>query len=265
MWKTLSIIAALLLAGAGAVSHLKKQDIADARKDLQLAQDNQANLVELAESIDGDQGTIEQKKAKLEAVKEKGEANKTELTDLEERLEAMKLSLEEKDVEKQEAQDALAGMKEKIAVIGRIDELKDVITGLQAEKNAAEGKVANLKSQLFSAINEKNTTDSALNRVKTTELDKASGRMLGSFSTRVGNVDSSWRYITINAGDRQGVVKDAILEVVRGGNVIGKVRVSNVEPTRSAADVVPGSFIEGSSVRPGDQLRVAPESRSKNK
>lgn len=261
MWKTLSIIAALLLAGAGAVSHLKKQDIADARKELQQANDNQAELIERIES---EEDAVKQAQEELEAAKEKGEANRATLADLEERLEALKPDLEAKDQEKIDAQSELEGMEEKIAVIGRIDELKTIITQLQAEKRAAEDKVANLKSQLASAINEKNSTDRTLSRVKTTELDKASGRMSGSFTARVGSVDSSWRYITINSGDAQGVVKDAILEVVRGGNVVGKVKVSNVEPSRSAADVVPGSFVEGSTIRPGDLLRVAPESRSKN-
>jgi chromosome segregation ATPase len=260
MWKTLSIIAALLLAGAGAVSHLKKQDVADARKEFEQAKENRGGLggkVEEAEKA------VKDRQGELAAAEEKSEADAKTLSDLEEQKASLTSDLDARDTAKADAEAALSGMEEKIAVVGKIEELKTIITQLQAEKRGAEAKVANLKSQLSSAISEKNSTDAELNRVKKIELDKASGRMNGSFTTRVGTVDSSWRYITIAAGDGQGVVKDAILDVVRSGDVVGKVKVSNVEPSRSAADVVPGSFVEGSTIRPGDLLRVAPESRSK--
>ncbi|MEZ5324328.1 MAG: hypothetical protein R3F19_04615 [Verrucomicrobiales bacterium] len=260
MWKTLSIIAALLLAGAGAVSHLKKQDVADARKELMQAEENKGGL---GDKVEAAEKAVEARKAELASTKEKGEADRKTLSDLEEQVASLKSDLDAKDQAKADAEAALSGMEEKIAVVGKIDELKTVITQLQAEKRAAEDKVGNLKSQLAGAISEKKSTDAALASVKKSELDKASGRMNGSFTTRVGTVDSSWRYITISSGDAQGVVKDAILEVVRGGEVVGKVKISNVEPSRSAADVVPGSFVEGTNIRPGDLLRVAPESRSK--
>ena len=260
MWKTLSIIAAVLLLGAGAVSHLKKQDIADARKALKQAEENQSGLADMVEQASA---SLEERKNQLAAAKAKTEADTETLTALEEQVTTLRDDLEAKDQEKADVEASLRDMNEKIAVIGQIDELKETLTKLEAEKSAAESKVANLKSQLAGAIREKQSTDSVLAKLKTDELDKASGRMRGNFTSRVSSVDSAWRYVTINAGDSQGVVKDAVLEVVRGGQVIGKLKVSNVEPGRSAADVVPGSFVEGSSVRPGDLLRVAPESKSR--
>ena len=242
------------------MSHLKKQDVADARKELQQAQENQGGLegkVEEAEKL------VKARQDELVAAKEKSEVDAKTLSGLEEQKVSLTSDLDAKDTAKTDAEAALSAMEEKIAVVGKIEELKTIITQLQAERSAAEGKVANLKSQLSGAISEKKSTDAALNTVKKVELDKASGRMDGSFTTRVGTVDSSWRYITISVGDAQGVVKDAILDVVRSGEVVGKVKVSNVEPSRSAADVVPGSFVEGSNISPGDLLRVAPESRSK--
>lgn len=261
MWKTLSIIAAVLLAGAGAVAHLKKQDIADARKELLQAQNNEAALEDKMTEADE---ALEQTKEQLAAAKVKTEEDKNTMTSLEEEVASLRTDLEAKDEEKAQVESALSEMNEKIAVVGKIDELKEIITQLQAEKRAAEDKVGNLKSQLAGAISEKDSTDSALERLKTEELDKASGRMRGDFTSRVSTVDSSWRYITLNDGDNQGVVKDAILEVVRDGDVVGRVKVSNVEPARAAADVVPGSFVEGTNISLGDSLRVAPESKSKN-
>ena len=40
--------------------------------------------------------------------------------------------------------------------------------------------------------------------------------------------------------------------VTRGGEAIGKARISSVEPSTSIADLIPGSFRKGVSVQPGD-------------
>ena len=163
MWKTLSIIASVLLAGAGAVAHLKKQDIAEARNDLQKAQENEASL---DTQIDEVEKNLEAAKADLEAAKQKSEADRATLADLEENVANLKVDLEDKDAEKAAVESELSDMEEKIAVVGQIEELKTVITQLQAEKNAAEGKVANLKSQLNGAIAEKDSTDAALSKLQ---------------------------------------------------------------------------------------------------
>jgi hypothetical protein len=46
------------------------------------------------------------------------------------------------------------------------------------------------------------------------------------------------------------------LEVVRDGEVVGKLLVTTVESHSAAADIIPGSVVQGDSVRIGDRVRA---------
>ena len=86
--------------------------------------------------------------------------------------------------------------------------------------------------------------------------------MASTFRGSVSEVNPQYGYVVIAAGDSQEVVPGAKLDVLRGGEVIGQLKVSSIEPNRSIADVVPNSFVEGSSVQAGDQLRVNSDSNT---
>ena len=259
MWKPLSIFAAVLLAGSAAVSYLKQASIAEAKSDLEQAQKNRSAI---NDRLDDANKSLETKKADLEQAKTDNEADAETLTNLDSEIETLKADLEVKNEEKADRESALSELREKIAIVGEIEDLNTKMAALRADKGAADATVNNLKSQLASVIAEKESTDSVLQGLKTEELDKSSGRMPASFTGRVSEVSSQLGYIVIAAGDSQSVVNDAKLDVIRGGEVIGQIKVSSIEPSRSIADIVPGSFVEGSSVRPGDQLRVNADSKA---
>ena len=42
--------------------------------------------------------------------------------------------------------------------------------------------------------------------------------------------------------------------VTRAGSMVGKVRVTTVEPNSAIADVLPGTIARGDSVQPGDSV-----------
>ena len=253
MWKTLSIIAAVLLAGAGAVSYLKQASITEAREELDKAQKNQEAI---EETLADAKKALGSKTADLAQAKSDNEADAATLVDLDAEIEKLKSDLETRKEDLATVEAELSDVQEKIAIIGQIDQLTTKVTMLQAEKSAADGKVSNLKSQLTSVLSEKDSSDRVLQGLKNDELYKNSGRMRSNFTGRVAEVSSEYGYVVISAGDSQEVVNGAKLDVVRGGEVIGQLKVTSIEPTRSIADVVPGSFVEGDSVRAGDQVRV---------
>jgi hypothetical protein len=63
-----------------------------------------------------------------------------------------------------------------------------------------------------------------------------------------------WGFTVLNIGDKQGARPNTTYVVAREGNPIGRLKITSVEPTQSIADVVPGTFPRGSSVRPGDEV-----------
>ena len=62
--------------------------------------------------------------------------------------------------------------------------------------------------------------------------------------------------------ERQGVVPNSEMLVMREGSLIGKIRISSVEPTTSIGDIITNSLARGVQVQPGDIVIYAGNTRS---
>jgi hypothetical protein len=56
----------------------------------------------------------------------------------------------------------------------------------------------------------------------------------------------------LDLGGRQGVEANAEMLVLRGGTLIGKIRVSSVEPATAIGDIITSTLPRGVQVQPGD-------------
>jgi hypothetical protein len=63
-------------------------------------------------------------------------------------------------------------------------------------------------------------------------------------------------------GDRQGMVPNSEMLVLREGSLIGKIRISSVEPTTSIGDIITNSLARGVQVQPGDIVVYAGSTNS---
>lgn len=67
-------------------------------------------------------------------------------------------------------------------------------------------------------------------------------------------VNQGWNFVVVSIGDRQGAVANSQMIVKRGDTMVGKVRISSVEPATSIADIIPDSVPRGQRVMPGDRV-----------
>lgn len=65
-------------------------------------------------------------------------------------------------------------------------------------------------------------------------------------------VNQAYNFVVLNLGGRQGVEPNAEMLVLRGGTLIGKIRVSSVEPSTAIGDIITSSLERGVQVQPGD-------------
>lgn len=65
-------------------------------------------------------------------------------------------------------------------------------------------------------------------------------------------VNQAYNFVVLNVGGRQGIEANADMLVLRGGTLIGKIRVSSVEPATAIGDIVGSSLARGVQVQPGD-------------
>jgi len=67
-------------------------------------------------------------------------------------------------------------------------------------------------------------------------------------------VNQAYNFVVLSLGERQGVVPNSEMLVLRGGALIGKIRISSVEPTTSIGDIITNSLARGVQVQPGDTV-----------
>jgi len=65
-------------------------------------------------------------------------------------------------------------------------------------------------------------------------------------------VDPKWNFVVLDVGENGGARQRGVFLVSRNGKLVGKVRVTNVQPNRSIANVVPGWQLD--EILEGDQV-----------
>jgi hypothetical protein len=81
--------------------------------------------------------------------------------------------------------------------------------------------------------------------------------MRAGTSGRVISVNSGWNFLITDLGDNKGATPNSSLVVMRGSQMVGRARITQVEPGTSEADIIPGSVPRGTSVQPGVKVVFA--------
>lgn len=252
MDKLFGWLALVVLLFSGWVTHKNRQAYEaqiDARQREEVRKANnedtksrrEATLAKLKSDIAETEGQLTEAKQQLAAAQEK-------LTGLQEQVAAKKAEKEPLAKKLKEVKDYLATLPEPDSIIPQIKKLKAQIAGLQDEIEISEGKLANL-------VQAGNDTDGVIGDFEAVVKNQSMLRSQPFLKTSLGSVYQSWGFVTINAGDIQGVVPSSTLDVLRDGEIIAKLSVTAVEPNSSAADIIRGSIDYGVVLMPGDQVR----------
>ncbi len=70
-------------------------------------------------------------------------------------------------------------------------------------------------------------------------------------------MNQAYNFVVLNLGERQGVEVNSEMLVLRDGTVIGKIRISSVEPATAIGDIITSSLARGVQVQPGDTVIYA--------
>lgn len=108
-----------------------------------------------------------------------------------------------------------------------------------------------LTVSLQSKIKDQETQLSAL---KEREALRKSKSLRPGLEGRILAVNTSWNFVVLSLGDRNGVISGAEMLIKRGVQLVGKVRITSVEPSTSIADIVPNSVRGYLAVQPGDSV-----------
>lgn len=70
-------------------------------------------------------------------------------------------------------------------------------------------------------------------------------------------VNRAYNFVVLNLGNRQGLEPNAEMLVLRDTTIIGKIRISSVEPATAIGDILGNSLARGVQVQPGDTVIYA--------
>ena len=210
-----------------------KADLTKTQATLKTTSENLATITaekdQLASQVSSAKADLDKATAQAtQAVADKTTAE-TKVTELTTELETAKKSLA--DAQNSTATPTVDPATEEMK--SRLAEQETVITKLQQDLDSTRGK------------NEE--------YVKA-QQDRLQQKMRNGLEGRILAVNPAWNFVVLNLGDKNGVVNNAEMLIKRGTQLIGKVRITSVEPSTSIADIVANSVPQGTSISPGDNV-----------
>lgn len=213
---------------------------------------------------------------------------KGELTKSQKELADTKKTLEETEAAKKTAEDAATAAKAaadmakadlvkaetaakdtemKLAGIqGELDKIKaqfegvdpkqlgDKVKELTETKTKLETELAEGKLMVEAATRAKEAAEAQLSGKERTIEEYKRGYVRNGLTGKVLAYNPGWNFVVVNLGDKAGLKSGVQMVVTRAGAMIGKLKVTTVEPNQSIADVLPGTIARGESVQPGDTV-----------
>ncbi len=199
----------------------------------------------------------------LETIKQKEDliaANKVlteEIAALESKIAEIKAEIARKDAQKKQLEAEVLAANEVMDKVGGVRALVPKIRGLRSDIATLEAEIEAGNTSLSNLKQTKADTQASIEQNEQRVEFETTGKSQPFLSTTIKTVYSSWGFVTLNGGDVQGVVPGSILSVVRGDDVVAKLKVTTVEPNRAAADIVLDSMAADVILMGGD--KVVPE------
>ncbi len=181
------------------------------------------------------------------------------------------------EAERTKAQTEKAELESKLrASKGQVGDLQKQIAGATVSGGAGTEAVNEMKKQLEdtrkqleAAEHEKSVladkVKAAQDQVTTMEEEKRRSAPVSNkpgIHGKVLAVNQAYNFVVLGIGERQGVIPNVELLVMRNGAFIGKIRISAVEPTTSIGDIITNSLARGVQVQPGDTVIYAGSTNS---
>jgi hypothetical protein len=130
----------------------------------------------------------------------------------------------------------------------QLDEAKRELEAAEQEKSVLAEKVKAAQDQVAALEEEKRRRGAGMNSP-------------GLHGTVLA-VNQAYNFVVLSLGERQGVAPNSEMLVMRSGALIGKIRISSVEPTTSIGDIISNSLARGVQVQPGDTVIYAGSTNS---
>jgi hypothetical protein len=195
--------------------------------------------------------------AEDKAVKAKAELAQTqkEKADLQAKLDEKQKEIGSSQMRGQEAEknpntstaDSSAATDSAADLQPQLDDLRKQLDSAEKEKAFLSEKLQDMQERADQPKQEK----------KRREAVRETGPRRTGLRGTVLAVNQAYNFVVLNLGTRHGVESNAEMLVLRDGALIGKIRISSVEPATAIGDIITNSLARGAQMQPGDNVIYA--------
>jgi cell shape-determining protein MreC len=203
----------------------------------------------------GKTGEGENRAAKAES--EFAQAEK-EKADLQAKLDASQQEIAALRQRAVEASDSTPGNAAAPAENAQSADLQSQVDDLRRQLDSAEKEKAFLAEKLGDAQQHSAQGKEPRKKRDTapTQRESVSSRRAGVHGSVLA-YNQAYNFVVLNLGARNGVEPNSEMLVLRDGTLIGKIRISSVEPATAIGDIITNSLARGVQVQPGDNVIYA--------
>ena len=201
----------------------------------------------------------ETRAAKAEAALEQAEKEKA---DLQGKLDASQQEIAALRQRAVEANDPASGNAAAPAESAHSGDLQSQVDDLRRQLDGAEKEKALLAEKLEEA-SQRTAQAKEPTKESRKKRDAAPAQRESGTSHRAGvhgtvlAYNQAYNFVVLNLGARNGVESNSEMLVLRDGTLIGKIRISSVEPATAIGDIITNSLARGVQVQPGDNVIYA--------
>jgi len=217
----------------------------------------------LNEPADGTAGAEQQSKiAEVENRAAKTEAElaqvQKEKADLQAKLDASQQEIAASQKRGEEAGKAAAPTDSPPVAAAQTADLQSQVDDLRRQLDSAEKEKVFLSEKLQDAQERPSQPKEAKKRRETasTQRETVTPHRAGVRGTVLA-YNQAYNFVVLNLGARNGVESNSEMLVLRDGTMIGKIRISSVEPATAIGDIITNSLARGVQVQPGDTVIYA--------
>jgi hypothetical protein len=137
----------------------------------------------------------------------------------------------------------------------QVDDLRRQLDGAEKEKALLAEKLQD-GQQRPAQVKEAPKAETRKRRETASVQRQSSSHRAGVHGTVLA-YNQAYNFVVLNLGARNGVEPNSEMLVLRDGTLIGKIRISSVEPATAIGDIMTNSLARGVQVQPGDSVIYA--------
>jgi hypothetical protein len=138
----------------------------------------------------------------------------------------------------------------------QVDDLRRQLDSAEQEKALLAEKLQNAQERSAQPKEAPRAEPRRRRETTTVQREGSSSHRAGVHGTVLA-YNQAYNFVVLNLGARNGVEPNSEMLVLRDGTLIGKIRISSVEPATAIGDIITNSLARGVQVQPGDNVIYA--------